>query len=594
MRRTIFVLLATAMVALAIGGPLQSATAAETTDTSNITLEGTSPQQNLGGISATCDECFPDDLFSCGGCEVAGRAEASALTSVSWTAPVSITSTFDPEQLHQGAAAAVSNALSPQPGTISIDYDIPYVIGLFGRNGDFPAGPGWHASTDSISGTFEASTSAPCSVPLSGTTTCNKVDTINVVPETCFFTLCALDITVDLVVTHVFTVGAGGIVAHRQATFEPDTNRTFNGPVPALVADSVDVPCTATVGAPVGYHLDNLSYTPSSVSVAGSAGLHVIFDGPGPLNADPTIGLVSGPVFDTAVAGPLVMAGTSAHDVALGNVLLDNVAPTISAVVQGGTFVEGSDVSFTSVVTDNCASGLANEWQFSDGGRAYSSPAAHAFADDGSGYTARLVATDAAGNADTYDFGVNPIANANPSVGSPADATALWGVPVSFHADAADPGPADQPTLHFTWAFGDGTGASGADVSHAYTGPGTYPVVVSVSDKDGGLGTAGLTAEITKRHTTLVYTGATQGLANKYVALSATLTDERGRPVTGRIVTFTLGSQTATASTNSAGLASTTLRLNQKNGNYPVSANFTGDSLYVGDASDLGTFKIGK
>ena len=120
------------------------------------------------------------------------------------------------------------------------------------------------------------------------------------------------------------------------------------------------------------------------------------------------------------------MAGTSSHDVALGNVLLDNVAPTISAVVQGGTFIEGSDVSFTSVVTDNCASGLTNEWQFSDGGRAYSSPASHAFADDGSGYTARLVAADAAGNADTYDFGVNPIANANPNVGSPANATALW------------------------------------------------------------------------------------------------------------------------------------------------------------------------
>lgn len=175
MRRTVFVMLATAMVVLAIGGPLQSANAAETTDTSNITLEGTSPQQNLGGISATCDECFPDDFFSCGGCEVAGRAEASALTSVSWTAPVSITSTFDPEQLHQGATAAVSNALSPQPGTISIDYDIPYVVGLFGRNGDFPAGRGWRASTDTISGTFEASTSAPCSVPLTGTTTCNKV-----------------------------------------------------------------------------------------------------------------------------------------------------------------------------------------------------------------------------------------------------------------------------------------------------------------------------------------------------------------------------------------------------------------------------------
>jgi hypothetical protein len=91
-----------------------------------------------------------------------------------------------------------------------------------------------------------------------------------------------------------------------------------------------------------------------------------------------------------------------------------------------------------------------------------------------------------------------------------------------------------------------------------------------------------------------VYTGPVQGLPNKYTTISASLSDELGSPVVGRSVTFTLGTHTVSAVTNSAGIASISLKLTQKPGNYTVSADFAGDSRYFGDNSGTTPYKIGK
>jgi DNA-binding response OmpR family regulator len=46
--------------------------------------------------------------------------------------------------------------------------------------------------------------------------------------------------------------------------------------------------------------------------------------------------------------------------------------------------------------------------------------------------------------------------------------------------------------------------------------------------------------------------------------------------------------------TNSAGIASISLKLSQKPGNYTVSADYAGDSRYFGDNSGTTPYKIGK
>jgi hypothetical protein len=78
---------------------------------------------------------------------------------------------------------------------------------------------------------------------------------------------------------------------------------------------------------------------------------------------------------------------------------------------------------------------------------------------------------------------------------------------MTFEATAFDPG-ADE--LTFTWDFGDGTNStsfhSNANgtypvhitvmINHAFPGSGTYVVVLTVEDDDGGVGTASVTIVI--------------------------------------------------------------------------------------------------
>ena len=63
----------------------------------------------------------------------------------------------------------------------------------------------------------------------------------------------------------------------------------------------------------------------------------------------------------------------------------------------------------------------------------------------------------------------------------------------------------------------------------------------------------------------------------------------------GRTILFQLGSQTATATTSSTGVATTQLKLAQKNGTYPLTATWTPTGSdagrYLGSGAS-GTFKL--
>jgi hypothetical protein len=62
--------------------------------------------------------------------------------------------------------------------------------------------------------------------------------------------------------------------------------------------------------------------------------------------------------------------------------------------------------------------------------------------------------------------------------------------------------------------------------------------------------------------------------------------DALGRPLGGYVVTFTIGSQSVTATTNSAGVAASQIVLNQKPGFYPLTASWAGDpGKYLGDST---------
>lgn len=90
------------------------------------------------------------------------------------------------------------------------------------------------------------------------------------------------------------------------------------------------------------------------------------------------------------------------------------------------------------------------------------------------------------------------------------------------------------------------------------------------------------TLTVNKRPIKLTYTGGTSVQYSDQVNLSAAFADNSGSSVltnlSGRIVTFTVGSQSATATTNSSGVASTTLIINQAPNSYAVIVSFDGTS----------------
>jgi hypothetical protein len=72
-------------------------------------------------------------------------------------------------------------------------------------------------------------------------------------------------------------------------------------------------------------------------------------------------------------------------------------------------------------------------------------------------------------------------------------ATGSVGVPLSFSVSPLDVWSALDAT---DWSFGDGTGAAGTAVSHAYAAPGTYSVTVTGADALGNASTASGTVRV--------------------------------------------------------------------------------------------------
>lgn len=98
----------------------------------------------------------------------------------------------------------------------------------------------------------------------------------------------------------------------------------------------------------------------------------------------------------------------------------------------------------------------------------------------------------------------------------------------------------------------------------------------------------------TERHaTSLSYSGDLIQATGGQAVLNAKLTDAvSGLGITGKAVSFTLGSQTIDAVTNSDGVATAPLTISQPQGIYTVTANFAGDDLYLPSSSTPSYFVV--
>lgn len=384
------------------------------------------------------------------------------------------------------------------------------------------------------------------------------------------------------------TVDSSGLATVREyevvGTSDSDPLSFVGGPL----ADPFEVPC-----GPAGEDLFmNLSDSALSVDPALPSNLQLVlhFTILGQPVAttvlkDRPLSTVDFPTVDLTDAG--------VDGVSLGTIAPDAQAPVVTGVASSYSGAEGSEIPFAATVEDACGAEDV-VWKFSDGSTEYGSDVHKAFADDGS-YTGTVTATDARGNKTVKSFTVG-VTNQAPAANAGLATVTDWGRPVAFDGQATDPGSVDLGSLAYTWDFGDGTPSATGTKSavHSYGAPGAYTATLTVTDKDGGSDDAARAVTVTKREATLVYTGATSALPKKSATLSATLSDEYGQPVVGRKVTFTVGTQVISGWTSSNGVATVSLKVNQKIGTYDVSADFDEDSHYLGSTTPTQSFTVGK
>lgn len=513
--------------------------------------------------------------------------------------------TFTDTNLRQGRTLDLTNTFTNDSGSFDVKYTLGYDLSLYGFN-----------FGDSIS----ANDTLPgCGLPLLADSCSHQKDI------TLFsFTLIDLgfawfDVNVLVPITTTADINGDGVTSYRTMTVAgadvlPPTNLTFTSS-PEPKDESVKLACSLPVNEPVNYAMgDPSSNVNGDVTETVGIGVNGTVWVPDPLNPPD----FKSDVYDTpSIAIPNLFSlppvtfnqitlMAPGQNVDLGNLLPNNIAPTVAMDAIPTDGKEGSPIQLSVKGTGPGGSmspcgddSLDIHWSFDDGGSAYGKTVNHAWADNFLGdpppaHTGQVVVTDPTGLKTTLNFSV-PVANVDPTVEAGPSKTALWGVPVSFHGNGSDTGPTDNGILTYLWGFGDPNsplGAAGQDVSHVYAMPGPYTAQVTVTDNDGAQGSDTVDVTILKRATTTSYTGPLKSNSSKNVTLTASLVDELNQPVSGRTIVFTLGSQTISAATDVAGVATATIKLNQKHGTYPVSASFAGDAKYL-LSSNSQTFEIG-
>jgi PKD repeat protein len=172
----------------------------------------------------------------------------------------------------------------------------------------------------------------------------------------------------------------------------------------------------------------------------------------------------------------------------------DSPSLTVSAWAYPTSGPAPLTVQFNASANDPNAS-ATYYWDFGDGGSDTNPYATHTYTAPGT-YWASVSATDDNGDVGSAFLSITVTGsggNLPPQVS--ASASVVPGsLTVGFSASASDP---DGYIAAFAWSFGDGTGSSEQNPSHAYGAPGSYVASVTVTDNGGATATASVSVQVT-------------------------------------------------------------------------------------------------
>ena len=484
-----------------------------------------------------------------------------------WNASVETDISYDSDDVRQGDSLAVTRTAPNALGSLSVVWSVSGTLNIGGLFGNPTIGP-IAVSADSVS----------CVPQFAGgdydcTGTSGSVPLFDKPP----FAPAPLHPYVDLALRVTFTVTPEGAIVRRTLSI---------GDAPALgpgdlsltgsaLSEVITVPCDRAVGDDVVYDLDQYTWSPTTHASQQPIMKFGVYD--------PIFGLIRSPALFDAPFGPAAESDPSfelagaGHKAPLGELLANNSVPRI-APFPLFTGREGAPVAFSATVNSRCPIS-SFVWDFSNGTQSFGPTPSRRFGDDGR-YDGMLSATDSTGLRSQQFFAVD-ITNASPIVEAGPNTSGFWGVPIAFNGQAADPGWEDQPTLFYSWDWGDGTpGTGGASAFHTYNSPGNYLATLTVCDDTGCV--QDTTAVVVRRRTTrLGYTGPLTGVFSTSVVLEGFLADELGNPLGGQNVSFSLGGQPGGAvQTSVFGRASREMIINVPAGVQPAVLSFAGTALY--------------
>lgn len=196
-----------------------------------------------------------------------------------------------------------------------------------------------------------------------------------------------------------------------------------------------------------------------------------------------------------------------------------NVAPTVSA---GGnlTVNQGVAAAFNASVADVRDDTFLVEWDFGDGDTAVGPAQTHLY-DTLGVYTVVVVVTDDDGGVTTATFDVT-YQNVAPAIEIGTYAAFDEGGQLDVTAVVSDPG---GDAFSVTWDFGDGGTGDGLTASHVYPDNGTFSLVATATDENGGIATDRATIQVRNVAPTVTSTPVTSVVAGTAYVYDATATD---------------------------------------------------------------------
>ncbi len=209
-----------------------------------------------------------------------------------------------------------------------------------------------------------------------------------------------------------------------------------------------------------------------------------------------------------------------------------------------------------------------------------------------------LTVTDNNGNSSTATANVTvvdntpPVAICKPSTSKYVDPYQIYYTVSGDEFDATASDACGIQSLTYSCATASVTSGTSLD-GVKLQGVQSHSIVWTAVDNNGNSSTCTTVVTVQKRPTTLTYTGETSVQYSDQVSLSATLIDNvSGAGVNGKTINFTIGTQSTTATTNSSGVAKTTLIITQGPGSYTVKSSFAGDDSYQENSDSDHPFTI--